>query len=103
MEIKVFHAEELREMADKANESFAEDRYHKLREEYIPKFIRAAKAGQYSFKIIVESADCIIIKSWERFSDELTLAGYTTDFIWYDDKRELSSVTVSWVEKFKKF
>lgn len=77
-------------------------RYQKLHEEYIPKFIRAAKAGQYSFKIVVESADHIIIKAWERFTNALSLAGYMTEFVWYDNKRELSSVTVSWVEKLKK-
>lgn len=102
MEIKIRHADELREIAAKANANYVEEKYKKLREEYIPHFIRAARAGQYKSKISVDSADPNVIKAWERFSDELVLADYDVCFEWYDDHRELSSVTVLWVEKLKK-
>lgn len=99
MENQIQHADELRKIAAKVNADYVEEKYKKLREEYIPHFIRVARAGKYKSKISIDSADPNVIKAWERFSNELALAGYDICFEWYDGRRELSSATVSWVEK----
>ena len=102
MEVQIQHADELRKIATKANANYAEEKYKKLCEENIPKFLRAAHAGKYEFKIAIDSADPIVLKAWERFANALTLADYDVRFEWYDGHREISNATVSWVEKLKK-
>lgn len=93
----IMHAKDLKEMAAQANQKYSEQLYNKLCDELIPKFVCAAKAGIYEYKVVINSADPITIKAWERFNNTLSLAGYDVRFIWYDGRRELSEAIVSWI------